>query len=590
MIFSLTSAHEGRVVLPESEDAHIEVPVAKDDALAELERLLSDPNFQASERNKSFLRYVVVEFLEGRSESIKAYSIAVDVFGRSPTFDPSTDPIVRIEATRLRAALAHCYETHSSRVRIDLPKGRYVPRFVRADVPLTNAALPPEASPVDRENLAGHLSLHAIQKAVVRVRWTVTVSVIALAGIGIFSYYYAWSQKDLFPRFSEKPLVSIELEETQNWTNEDGSRLHGELLAALSRFQSLRLADTTDLGKVASVHATPTIVPISRTYRAVLKLETTGDQQIVWWRILNDMNEVVQTGKQTAIVSTDDPSMEFEALVSRLSRDIAGYRGAIPVIETRLELDNPTLGNGCVQRVLVALGERLEEEIRKGRECLEQTLAVQPGNADARAALSLIILTAKPFETTAEEKARALELARTAVSLAPESHRSAFALTIALYHAREVDAAIASGYRAMLLNPNEYGQRVYLGWILFASRQWEEGVRFVEESRGKTPTFQNFDSGATLLLDAYRRGDYEKVIRMLGERPYRRPYLAALIHIATLGQLGQEKEAASVIEALRKVRPGFDNSFLEDMAARSLAPELVSGLKTGLVKAGLQIR
>lgn len=95
---------------------------------------MSDPDFQCSDRNKRFLQYISEEFFEGRHTAIKAYAIAVDVFGRPSSFDAAIDPIVRIEATRLRAALLRYYELHGHKreVHIDLPKGRYVPSFAKA--------------------------------------------------------------------------------------------------------------------------------------------------------------------------------------------------------------------------------------------------------------------------------------------------------------------------------------------------------------------------------------------------------------------------------------------------------------------------
>src|SRR4029453_18214361 len=50
------------------------------------------------------------------------------------SFDPTTDPIVRIEATRLRASLAQYYESRAEEgsVRIELPRGRYIPVFTKA--------------------------------------------------------------------------------------------------------------------------------------------------------------------------------------------------------------------------------------------------------------------------------------------------------------------------------------------------------------------------------------------------------------------------------------------------------------------------
>ncbi len=101
------------------------------DILVALNEMLEDPAFQASARNKQFLRFVVEEALAGRAERIKSYAIAVDVFGRPSSFDGSTDPIVRIEANRLRAALAKYYgnPAHRTKIVISLPKGGYIPEF-----------------------------------------------------------------------------------------------------------------------------------------------------------------------------------------------------------------------------------------------------------------------------------------------------------------------------------------------------------------------------------------------------------------------------------------------------------------------------
>jgi hypothetical protein len=98
---------------------------------AELERLLAEERLKLSERNRRFLAFVVREALAGRGNRIKAYTIGVDVFGRGANFDPSNDPIVRIEATRIRSALTTYYgKVHGvSPIRIVIPPGSYVPVF-----------------------------------------------------------------------------------------------------------------------------------------------------------------------------------------------------------------------------------------------------------------------------------------------------------------------------------------------------------------------------------------------------------------------------------------------------------------------------
>jgi hypothetical protein len=114
-----------------------------------LERLLSGGKLKLSERNRRFLSFVVLEALAGRGERIKAYTIAVDVFGRGSDFDPTHDPIVRIEATRLRSALSAYYEhmEPDEQVRILIPPGAYVPHFSWVDRGGGEDAKPSELEP-----------------------------------------------------------------------------------------------------------------------------------------------------------------------------------------------------------------------------------------------------------------------------------------------------------------------------------------------------------------------------------------------------------------------------------------------------------
>jgi tetratricopeptide (TPR) repeat protein len=98
----------------------------------QLGRILESTPFVQSRRRQRFLEYVVHETLAGRGGSLKGYSIALEVFGRPATFDPVADPIVRIEAGRLREKLRCYYDTDgwNDPVRIALPRGSYRPRIM----------------------------------------------------------------------------------------------------------------------------------------------------------------------------------------------------------------------------------------------------------------------------------------------------------------------------------------------------------------------------------------------------------------------------------------------------------------------------
>lgn len=100
----------------------------------ELRRVLGSPNFATSDRNRRFLEYVIEETLAGRATRLKAYNIATTVFGRPDSFDPQLDPVVRMEAGRLRRALERFYllEGDAVSLRIAMPKGGYIPEFRQA--------------------------------------------------------------------------------------------------------------------------------------------------------------------------------------------------------------------------------------------------------------------------------------------------------------------------------------------------------------------------------------------------------------------------------------------------------------------------
>lgn len=96
----------------------------------QLRRILASPAFCNARRSSQFLGFVVEATLAGE-DRIKEYLIGAEVFKLPPEYDPKDDPIVRIEAGRLRKKLAEYYSGPGAndRILIDLPKGRYVPVF-----------------------------------------------------------------------------------------------------------------------------------------------------------------------------------------------------------------------------------------------------------------------------------------------------------------------------------------------------------------------------------------------------------------------------------------------------------------------------
>jgi TolB-like protein len=93
--------------------------------------------------------------LDGGTDYLKGYTIAVEVFERPATFDPAVDPVVRVTASRLRAKLQEYYDREGCEdlIEIDLPKGFYTPKFAFRQASVSEAA-PGETIVQGREQMA----------------------------------------------------------------------------------------------------------------------------------------------------------------------------------------------------------------------------------------------------------------------------------------------------------------------------------------------------------------------------------------------------------------------------------------------------
>lgn len=96
----------------------------------QLDAIINSQDFIASKRLKEMLAFIVEKTLGGEEYLLKAYTIAVDVFGMDDNFDPRLNPLIRIEAARLRSKLEHFYLLNTeAKIYISIPKGSYVAQF-----------------------------------------------------------------------------------------------------------------------------------------------------------------------------------------------------------------------------------------------------------------------------------------------------------------------------------------------------------------------------------------------------------------------------------------------------------------------------
>ncbi|HEY9215015.1 MAG TPA: hypothetical protein VIQ29_19455, partial [Ancylobacter sp.] len=164
-----------------------------------LAHVLESEELRSSPQLSNILRFVVEATLIGRRDAIKGYTIAVEALGRDPSFDPQADPIVRVEATRLRRALERYYAGAGAGddIEIMVPRGSYVPHFLsRRDA--GPGSVMPEIVDGDRPADIDGAPIPAMPLTPPADRWSAgrLVGALALAAVVLFLGLMAYDSLD----------------------------------------------------------------------------------------------------------------------------------------------------------------------------------------------------------------------------------------------------------------------------------------------------------------------------------------------------------------------------------------------------------
>jgi adenylate cyclase len=508
----------------------------------ELERILRHTEFQASERLRDFLRFVVGESLAGRADAIKGSRIARRVFDRGEDFDGTRDPVVRIEAGRLRRRLEHYYFVAGERdpVRIEIPKGGYVPLFTRQNGESTSAG---SSGPVARES---------------RRDPSPTICIVPfrdLAGDPESAFFGAGLVAELSSevnRYESVVAVPCQPEEDPTMNGQRGGEARFILEGSVRR-------DESELKLV--VHLTDTVA-VRQLWSESYKVPFDADHLIA-------VQEDLARGMMAAIA--DEYGVISRRLV-RESRDkrpteLSTYEALLRFHYYLLSL-TPETGDDAF-RALHAATER------------------EPSYGPAWSAFASLHAHAFLFDRPGLEDplGTALRYAKRGAALAPESQlaRSHLAhlylLTgeMALFH-EEADAALA-------LNPSSPNYAGSIGYLFALAGEYD---------RAETLLGQAFDSGLRqptwfhhgLFLVYYAKGEYEEAY-LEAQRGFPPTFWEPALRAAALGKLGRVEEAEESLAEARRLRPDFDEKVEELLVRSAQGPEMVQAIIDGLRRAGL---
>ncbi|MBZ7927090.1 hypothetical protein LAC81_34600 (plasmid) [Ensifer adhaerens] len=559
--------------------------VTESEARAALERMLADTQFRATERHRKLLCYLVDEFFAGRSRGVKAYSIAIDVFGRPTSFDPASDPIVRVEVSRLRAALAQYYGTSSEevRVRIELPKGNYVPSFVGSDAPSpdpsttvtapTNTESEPEEPPYVAPDVAQPKR---------RPFGLISVAIAGAAAMAGAFYLSVVEAPPWQPVFSAKPTIVVEVA-AGGGTGKSQRQAADQLVHVLSQFSSLR---TLTQAPMAGIDAAS---QGGNGYRLSVAYSTDATEHQVSWQVVDaQSNEALRSGTAKATLDNGDARTVQERLLARLARSLAGEEGVIVSLEAARQLAEPSIGYGCVLLADIAMARFDPEGLASAHACLEKSVSYRATDPEVLASLAMVLVATGEARSSLTEAARAVKLADRAVALAPQSSQSYVAQMQARFVAGDTEAAFVSGRRAAALNPLNEAISARLGLLLFINGQYAEGVRLAQVAETDFEFFHR-DAALTLALEDYRNRAYREALKRARQLARPNDTAVSVLRIAAAGQLDLTREATSALDRLRWNKGSSPHSTKTELTALGYTSELIELLDDGLAKSGLRL-
>ncbi|MDE1154716.1 MAG: hypothetical protein PW735_03180 [Acidobacteriaceae bacterium] len=553
--------------------------VSDEEGRAELERLLGDQRFHGTERAKSILRYLAERHFQGCPEAVKAYTIALDVLGRGADFDASSDPIVRIEMSRLRSVLNQYYEAfgETSGITIRLPIGRYLVEFSRTDpagAPVFEKS--EEEAPIAVVEEVGETAkIFPMTQRTPHLYAGGAAALLFAAVISTVAVCYGRA-----PAMTVRPSVTLAISAPDDANAKEADTTEDYLVTALSRFRTLTISSLKTIETGATSRSA---TGISNAYDIQMKYYSDGDVRSVWWRVVGSGGAgVLKSGVDSVEVGGRSDTVVRDELVSLLAKRFASTRGVINILEARDGTATDVIGNTCVLKAEYELDEGGRNGIRDALPCLEQTVALQPGNADALAVLSRIIVAAEGGDPATTPFERALTLANRAAALDPTSDRAQVAIMMAQFYAGRTDAALAAGNQALALNRDNPDVLAKLSGVLYSSGFRDAAVSLAEEAERDVDAVPR-DARIVLALDAYARGDYSNA-SLVSEQINCGDIVVRAIRAASLGEMSSPQASAG-LEYLKAALPDYRTSLRQKMQWRRYPSGVIASLEQGLEKA-----
>jgi hypothetical protein len=535
----------------------------------QLSRILAAAEFKDAVQLRSFLSFVVETVLAGRADRIKSYSIAVDALGRDTSFNPQTDPIVRVEAGRLRRALAQYYALGGrvDPVVIEMPRGSYIPSFRRRSLPIG----------LRKPSFSGRRALYRVA----RLRLIALIAAVAF-GVSLLPdiAMLAWRRSNdsavatapsgagqsvqitgaTVPRLYVEP-VSVSGAPLSNSIS--SSIFHKRVIDALVRFDDLTIATERPPGGAGWVSPDYSLASGIHYYgdgtaSVAISASDSADGAIIWSKTFEgrEHNPVVE--QQGAMVREMIKTLlqPFGVIASReTAKRAAGKSVDDPY---RCVLDSHDYLRGYDLRLLPPIRTCLEAAVAKSSSWV--TPFVQLARIDVRD--YQFGITGEPGEAPALD--RAFSAANRAIEIKPTSAAAYNVLQDVMLARGDILGARKAGEIAVGLNPYDRFVVVDHALLLILLGETEAGLALMQPMTSGDPILPS-RLRFGVALAAYLRGDPREALAQAGATtgPLFPPTL--MLQALVAAKLGDHAGARRILDRLYAAYPAWRTDLRDSM-------------------------
>jgi adenylate cyclase len=557
---------------------------------AALERILRSRCFEHATRASDFLRFVVGKTLAGEGAQLKGYTIAIHVFGRPADFDARSDPLVRVEALRLRQRLTEYYagEGAQERVRLELPRGGYA---LKASFATPQAPRIETAAPAPQQHGA------------VALLWS-RVRVAAVAAAALLVTVSTVPQRQAF--VVEPPSVaSIEQTHRTQITvvpleNLGTTARFDRLAAALTEEIMLRL-DGLDLYVIATQakwyrpgKVLDGVLRAEHSYVLTGSVRDQADGARITLRIIE-----AETGAQIWTAAYDEPPgiEEQPELQGKIARDAAAAAAQFgPVFDAELSLarrSTHTLELADCQTRYRAFRRATDPALfPEAFACFQGLVARQPQLGHAWAGLAMLYIDEHVYYSGAADGGAALARARAAVRKAIELDATNVLANAALarYQYYDGDPEFAStAERARALDPDNPEMLSLLGILLTAYGNSTRGLELVARAVELSPQPRGVFNLAHVFADLQDGKPCDALAEARGMEA-NKWFIAHMVTASAAGLCGDEVAAAEARDRLLAVAPSFEAEAIGLVDLWRFNAPLRDAVLRGLEAAGLELQ